>query len=46
MKGTKTVVPAKPQERIVELAHQCHQGMIKTAFDPRKGVVPGDRCTG
>ena len=30
LKGTKMVVPTKLQERVVELAHQGHQGMVKT----------------
>jgi len=30
VKGTKTVVPTKLQERVVELVHQGHQGMVKT----------------
>ena len=30
LKGTKMVVPTKLQERVVELALQGHQGMVKT----------------
>ena len=30
LKGTKMVLPTKLQERVVQLVHQGHQGMVKT----------------
>ncbi|KAI0210788.1 hypothetical protein LSAT2_004428 [Lamellibrachia satsuma] len=42
LKGTKMVVPTKLQERVVELAHQGHQGMVKTKCLIREKVwFPG-----
>ena len=30
LRGTKLVIPKKLQERVIELAHQGHQGIVKT----------------
>ena len=41
LKGTQLVIPAKLQHRVVQLAHEGHQGMSKTkSFIRSKGWFP------
>ena len=42
--GARIVVPSALQQRLVNIAHEGHQGVVKTKKShPRKGMVPWHR---
>ena len=42
LRGTRIVIPGELQKSTLNLAHQGHQGVVKTTSSP-KSLVAGDR---
>ena len=40
LRGTRLVIPQSLQEHVFNLAHESHQGLVKTVSITRESLVP------